>query len=94
LEWMQKNKTGEKVMRDDKIINLKAFFKALIPIFILIGSLFGGFALNMAILSSPQNIEIKRPDIFSGTRTQMKSEQAPSEGLKINSDTEAAVIIV
>ena len=91
---MQENKTVEKVMSDNKVINVKAFLKALIPMFILIGSLFGGFALNMAILSSPQNIEIKRPDIFSWTRTQMKSEQAPSEGLKINSDTEAAVIVV
>jgi len=91
---MQENKTGEKVMSDNKVINVKAFLKALIPMFILIGSLFGGFALNMVILSSPQNIEIKRPDIFSGTRTQTKSEQAPSEGLKINSDTEAAVIVV
>lgn len=62
-------------------LSIKFVLRLITPIIIIVGALVGSFAVNMAVLASPPNIEIKRPNLFSSLQKQAGTEEV------IKSDT-------
>lgn len=56
-------------------LSIKFALKAVTPMIIIVGALVGSFAVNIAVLASPQNIEIKRPNLFSSMQEQIGIEK-------------------
>jgi hypothetical protein len=72
-------------------LSIKFALKAVTPIIIIVGALIGSFAVNVAVLACPQNIEIKRPNLFSSLQQQAVAEEIiKSDTLEKNHSFETA----